>query len=590
MNKWIVNIFKQMRSQVKKHLFLILILIVTTLLYSKSLENNFTYWDDPEQVTENQDIQSITFNNIHKIFMSYYLGMYQPLTTLSFAIDYSFVGLNPVLYHCTNILFHLANVVLVFVLISRLSGRNTAGLIGACLFAIHPMHVESVAWITERKDVLYLFFFLLGLIYYLRILTQADSQKDIENAASRKISWKIYAPVYIFFFLSLLAKSAAVVFPLFLLLFDYYKGRQITVRVILEKVPFFIIALIFGFVSLNSQNPDSTLNFSNVFTHSDLFFFSCYSQVWYLFSFFMPINLSVLHACPIKLNGLLPHEYYFTPIIIIFLILLCLKKWRFRREIMFGLCFFLFGIILNIHIIPVGWALVAERYTYLPYIGLYFIIGCLFDYTFQQRLEKKFRSTRFIFEMLLIIAFMFFAGITYNRISIWKDTNSLFTDAVEKNPQPAAKWLFCETYLDRGEYKIKEKDIHGALSDYEIALNYFQDSSRVFYDRGYARYRLGNLSEAISDYNKAIEISPWRAEIYNERGIARFNQGDIIGAIGDYSKSINLDSTKGVSFSNRAFAYYTRNNLDAACADLKQAVALGYKDAELPMNQYCKGK
>ncbi len=581
-----------MQSQLKKHFILIIILAGTALLYSRSIQNDFTDgWDDQLQVTINQDIRSLSFHNIGKIFTSFYINMYQPLTTLSFAIEYSFVGLNPVLYHCTNILFHLANVVLVFVLISRLSGRNTAGLIGACLFAIHPMHVESVVWITERKDVLYLFFFLLGLIYYLRILTQADSQKDIENAASTKISWKIYAPVYIFFFLSLLAKSAAVVFPIFLILFDYYKKRKITIHVLWEKVPFFIIAVIFGLISLQSQKPGANILFPRIYSYLDQFCFICYSQAWYLFSFFLPIKLSALHPFPIKLNGLLPLKYYLSPLIPVLLTVLCFMRWRFQREIIFGFCFFLSGVILNINIIPVGKAIVAERYSYLSYIGLYFIAACLLDDVFQKKLIKKLKQVRFLAVPFLVAALLFFALTTYNRISVWQNTISLFTDAVEKDAQPFTyiKVVLSGRYLVQGEIKMMKYDIHGALADFEAAERFCKDSSGVYCDLGYAKSELGDLSGALADFNKAIEISPLRPSIYNDRGATRFNLGDITGAIDDYSRSITLDSTKEVFFANRAEAYYAQKNSNAACADLKRAIALGFKDTEGKLNQYCNG-
>ena len=150
---------------------LIIILMVTAFVYARTLQNGF-FWDDYIHISNNPDIRLLSLHNIQSFFTSYYVNMYHPLVTLSFAIEYHFVGLSPLMYHASNVLFHLANVVLVFYLIFLLSQRCETAIIAACLFAIHPMHVESVAWITERKDVLYAFFYLLALIFYLRFIQQ----------------------------------------------------------------------------------------------------------------------------------------------------------------------------------------------------------------------------------------------------------------------------------------------------------------------------------------------------------------------------------------------------------------------------------
>ena len=169
----------------------IIILIGTALVYSRTLQNDFLTWDDDIHVTNNPDIQSLSLHNIKTIFSSYYLSMYHPLVTLSFAIEYHFVGLHPAVYHATNVLFHLANVVLVFFLVLSLSQRRETAIIAACLFGLHPMHVESIAWITERKDVVYAFFYLSALIFYLRFIRQGKTKQDLDGMS-------LLCPVVIF--------------------------------------------------------------------------------------------------------------------------------------------------------------------------------------------------------------------------------------------------------------------------------------------------------------------------------------------------------------------------------------------------------
>ena len=180
---------KQMKRQ---DLYIVLIIvIVTAFVYARTLQNGFLTWDDELHVTNNPDIQSLSLHNIKTIFSSYYIGMYHPLVTLSFAIEYHFFGLHPAAYHATNVLFHLANVVLVFFLVLSLTQRRETAIIAACLFGLHPMHVESIAWITERKDVVYTYFYLSALIFYLRFIQQGKTKQVLDGVS-------LLCPVVIF--------------------------------------------------------------------------------------------------------------------------------------------------------------------------------------------------------------------------------------------------------------------------------------------------------------------------------------------------------------------------------------------------------
>jgi len=210
-----------MPGQQKKYftiLYVLSLLLLTTIIYFKSVNFEFINWDDDRNVYENPDIRSLSSQNIQKIFRTAYLNMYQPLTTLSYAVEYKIKGANPHIYHLHNLILHLLNTLLVFIFVFLLIRHSLVSALVAFLFALHPMHVESVAWITERKDVLYSFNYLLSLIAYILYLRK-----------NRSVIWYILSLV--FFLFSLLSKSAAITLPLILFLIDFIElGDHFCVR------------------------------------------------------------------------------------------------------------------------------------------------------------------------------------------------------------------------------------------------------------------------------------------------------------------------------------------------------------------------
>ena len=213
-----------------------LILLITFIVYRVSLSNGFVNWDDDKYIQNNP---LITFIDLKALFSTYVMGNYHPLTMLGYAIEYQFFGLNATGYHVINLLLHLVNVLLVFYTVFYLSNKTIVALIASLLFGIHPMHVESVAWVTERKDVLYGLFFIAGLISYTKY-TDTGSRKQ-------------YIITLIFPILALLSKPAAVVFPLVLFCIDLLRKRKLAVKLLVEKISFFILPLILGFITFLAQ-------------------------------------------------------------------------------------------------------------------------------------------------------------------------------------------------------------------------------------------------------------------------------------------------------------------------------------------------
>ena len=270
------------------------ILLTTIIVYSNSLNNGFVKWDDDKYVCNNEDIRQLDGQSIHRFFTTNYLRMYQPVTMISYALDYKMGELNALTYHRTNFIFHLLNVLLVFYVIFLLTKQSAIAAISALFFGIHPLHVESVAWISERKDLLYSFFYLGSLITYILY-------------RKRNNSYKFYVLSILFFLLSLFSKSAAVTLPLILVLTDYYLSNKLAFKNNLDKIPFFVLSVVFGVVSLISQRViGSDWDYVIGYTLLDRLFMGAYAFTFYIVKSIFPFGLSAIHPLPLKPAGFLP--------------------------------------------------------------------------------------------------------------------------------------------------------------------------------------------------------------------------------------------------------------------------------------------
>jgi protein O-mannosyl-transferase len=257
------------------------IVLISFFAYLPVLQNGLLEWDDYGYINNNPLIYSI---NLKEIFSHIVMWNYHPLTILTLAIEYYFFGLNATGYHAVSLLFHLLNVSLVFYTILLLCDRIEVALIASLLFGIHPIHVESVAWVSELKDLLYTFFFLASYIYYLKYLKVPQR--------------KFYVFALFLFSASLLSKAMAASLPVVLLLTDYFKGRKISRKILLEKVPFFLLALTLGLVAVFAQG-ESVSTQDLGFSVLQRIAFACYGFITYLVKIILPINLSAFYPYPI---------------------------------------------------------------------------------------------------------------------------------------------------------------------------------------------------------------------------------------------------------------------------------------------------
>jgi tetratricopeptide (TPR) repeat protein len=564
-----------------------LLILIPTLIYYQSLDNELTNWDDNSYISSNPDIKtlhgdSVTYT-LKKTFSNYVLGNYHPLTMLTFCVEYNLFKLNPKPYHITNLLLHILNTLLVFYFILLLCKQHMVAFITALLFAIHPMHVESVSWVAERKDVLYTFFYLLALCCYVLYL---QKQKNI-----------FYVATLLLFLLSALSKGMAVSLPLVLFFIDYLLNRKITRHNLSLKIPFLLIALIFGGIAIYVQKFHSALDIAD-YNFFERILFSCYGLITYLWKLVLPIHLSCYYNYPDTTNGL-PTLFYIMPILVIGIAFFIYKYHKLlAQEVIFGLGFFLCTIVMVLQILPVGSSIISERYTYIPYIGLFFIIawGINQAFTFSSSLSNY----KNILLIVLSAFILWWSYLAFQRTKVWHDTIALWTDAIKKlKNDPLAFNNRAETYFWNGDYDR-------ALFDFNRAIELGIDNSSVYYKRGYTLYKkqmypeaitdlskaigmskaapivyflraysytqTNQLEEALSDYNYVIRIQPNNAEAYHDRGLLFYRAGNYSKAIADFDKAISLNNNYPSAYLSRGSACFTSGNITEALTNFTQAI------------------
>ncbi len=560
-------------------IWLISILAITGVCFLPMLNNGFTNWDDDVYVTNNLLIKAPDWKAIFTQPSAY---NYHPLTMLTLAFNYAISGMDPFSYYLVNWLLHILNTALVFLFIYKISGRKIfVAAFSSLIFGIHPMHVESVAWISERKDVLYVCFFLLALLQYWIFLETAKRPK------------LLYC--FIFFILSLLSKPAAIILPLVLLLLDYWHGRSFNWKVWAEKVPFFIFSLVFGFITIKVQSADAIVSF-DIYPLWTRFFFACYTIMIYTARFFVPYPLSAFHPYPsVDALGL---PVLLSPIFIIALLFLL---WLRRKDklVVFSLLFFIVNLLLVMQFLSIGLTIVSERYTYVPYIGLSFLAGMWLN----DHLGSSFK--RFITAIPFIIGIVF-GFISFQRTKVWNDGDALWSNVIKHFPDAAtprsnrADYLrkiagkpenklirneLLQRALEDCNLAIKLKPGHAkayqnrqniylltgkdslAIADAETLLKLEPFNSQAFYTKGFAYMRFSLEDSSLLWFNKSIEADPNADFVLNSRGTLFFNKFKRYNeAIADFTRAIELNP-KGEYFYNRSNCYFRMGDMVKAKSD-----------------------
>jgi len=614
----------------------ILTLLLTVTAYRRAFDNEFVDWDDFTYVVNNNLVRSQADTVLDDIFSTPVSSNYHPLTILSLRLNNNNCqecpyGISPAPFIRWNIIIHLFNTLLVFLLIYRLSGKKVfASFFVAAVFGVHPLHVESVAWISERKDVLYSFFFLSGLLSYMAF-------KD--NARFRVL---FYLLTFILFVFSCLSKAVAVIFPLVLLLIDYWTEPQfegLNLLQVIEKwinphrilliLPFLVVSLFTGLLAFHLQNGENFLGLMRIeknlpdvvntvrkLTMFQRIGIGCEGLVSYLIKFFLPFNLSAIYPYPTV--EVMKSAGYIAGMAVSFIVTIA-GAWyiaaimKNTRLLPFGAGFFFITIVLVLQFISVGIAIKADRYTYLPYIGLAFIPAMFIE----EKLRARARQSLIIISCLFVILLWF---LTSRQADVWQNTETLWSDVITKYPEaetPRAsrgkyyirKSLNAKNAREKAYFeekamadfvvalkvKTKNTDVYEGMGyilasrgDYKRALEYFNlaviadpENGSAYYNRALVYTSLNMPEEAIKDYTTALKYSPEKKkEIVTNRSNLLLEMGRFREVIEDLDYLISLESSNPNHYFNRATARLVTGDIRGAAADLRQVLLLNPADRE----------
>ncbi len=567
------------------------IVLISFIAYLPVLHNGLINWDDNVYIINNPLLQSI---NLKEVFSQNIGGNYHPLTILTLAVEYHFFGLNATGYHAFNLLLHVFNIILVFYTIYFLSNKSAVALVASLLFGIHPMHVESVAWAAELKDLLYTFFFLASYIFYLKYL------KDFKRT--------FYVFALVLFLLSILSKAMAASLPILLILTDYFRGRKLNIKAVLEKAPFFLIAITFGIVAVLAQKSMGATDVI-VFSFPQRIIFACYGFISYLYKFLLPVQLSAYYPYPIKSGEVIPVLYYSFVVFCLALVAFVIYSLRYSKKIFFGIGFFAITVFLVLQLLPVGGTVMADRYSYIPSIGIFYLTG--------EGVYLLWSKKQKLTALILIGVFtIFFSVKSYDRCKVWEKDITLWNNVISQyqtipiaynnrgsalihenksteaindfNQAIELKPDYSEAYNNRGSVLLNERRYDDAINDFNMVIKLKPNDAKAYINRGVAFKNNNSSEKALNDFKKAIELKPDYFEAYNNRGNVFLKEKRYDEAIKDYNNAIKLKPDYALIYFNRGLAEYYSGKKDAACADLKQADNLGYQMAAEALLQICK--
>lgn len=537
----------------RQNIFLLIVVLVLAFgAFFPCLFNGFTNWDDDAYVLRNLSVQSLHWRSVLQVFTSPVLGTYTPLSVLTHAMEYHFVGTRPFLYHWNNLLLYLGSIAIVFLLAGKLGLPAPAAFWAALIFGLHPMHVESVAWITERKDVLYGIFYLWALWAYLQYLEAGHRKYYLMTVAAG--------------FLSILSKAMALSLPLILWLLDWLNGQKFFSRRFWEKIPFFLYILpVAGITySLHARIPGRNVGEAALIW--------IWTFVFYIRKFFFPISLSPLYRLPQPVSLLQP--FYAVSVLLFALILFLIVIWRKNKWFVFPFLYYLLSIFFCLRFDQKADAsIVADRFMYLPCLGFCLSLGLGIE-----TLGKKVRNLKprlYPYLLLVPAGICLLLGIrTFRQCFVWKDSVSLWTSVVERYPQSARAYnnLGLE-FLRRGETK------HAAYY-FGKALACREDFYTTFNNLGKLYLLEGDFDKASGYFRQALRVKPDSAVVYNNLGFTYLMQQNWDGAEAALIKAIELDPDLFEPRRNLARVFQAQNRSRDEERILREALKIAPADIE----------
>ncbi|NOS67131.1 MAG: tetratricopeptide repeat protein [Candidatus Peribacteraceae bacterium] len=502
------------------------ITVAALLVYWLSLGNEFVIWDDDTLVYNNPLTQLWTAKNFFGAFASYDPELYVPLTIISFQIEHLLIEFAPMFYHIDNLMLHILNAGLVFLLLQQLGLRRWTALAAAMIFTVHPINTEAVAWVSGRKDLLAAFFSLTALLAYLQW----------QVTASRKWLWT----GLMCFLCAVLSKPSAIVLPAILLLIDWKSRGRLTKENVVSKIPFFVLSILFLIIGLYGKQSNIS-----ALSPAETFLLACKSTVFALGKFFWPSDLSVIYLQTDAITVALPQ--FWIPVVLLGMagIIIAFVWWRKGvgcSAPTFGLFWFLLFLIPSFsNFAKDDVYFFSDRYIYLSQIGLLFILGMATDLL----LQRFGARTRLM--LLWSAATPLLLLLTWNahaRSLQWHDSETLYRNALAKN-------------------------------DRSVVMHY---------NLGALEHVRGNLDAAEVEYLKTIDLSPDYVKAHNNLGVLYKQKGQIDKALAQLRLASDMDSGFPDPHSNIGSILMDRGDIDGAIVELRAAIAVSETFAQAHIN------
>lgn len=562
-----------------------MILAAVSVCFAPILGNEFVNWDDTFNLVDNPSYRGFSTRHLAWMFTALHLGHYHPLTWLSFALDHLIWGLDPRGYHLTNLLLHVANALLVYALILTIAPRVVrdrgaaasqpralcaAAVFGALLFAIHPLRVESVAWASERRDVLSGLFYLLTVWTYLRLQAAPSGGRG---------GW--YVASILCLALSLLSKAWAITAPAVLLALDVYplgrhRVRGERRRALLEKLPYVVLALAASVQAVRAQRIEAMRTLAE---HGvvERIMQAAYGLAFYLGKTVVPRDLSPHYLLSRSLN---PWEPRYL-ISLAAVVGCCASAWWLRRRAPgLALAWIVYVIVVSpvLGLVQSGTQLAADRYSYLaclPWaaVAAAAVLRSAVPAHATPAPRRRLRAT--LVGALAVAGVAALGVLTWRQTFVWRSSRTLWDHVLRLNPRDYI------AYSNRGLVSFEAGELQAALADQNAALSLNPGYALAYNNRGIVRQALGDVAGAFSDYDAAVRFRPRYAEAYTNRGTLREATGDMDGALEDYGNAIGFNPEIAKAYYGRANARAARGDVAGAIADYGEAVRIdpGYVEA-----------
>jgi Flp pilus assembly protein TadD len=534
--------------------------LITVAVFWQVCTYGFINYDDPDYVYENRNIQSgITFKSIKWAFTTGYFANWHPLTWLSYMLDWQLFGLKAEYYHLTNLIFHIANTLLLFVVLKQMTHRIWPSAFVAALFALHPLHIESVAWVAERKDVLSTFFWMLTMFAYVRY--------------TRHPGVTGYLLTLLSFALGLMAKPMLVTIPFVLLLLDYWpldrfspKRRKAGTKyslsyLLIEKVPLFALTLASCIVTFIVQRKGGAMHVGKNYDLSVRLANAFISYLQYIIKMIWPARLSMIYPHPGP-NVSILHAVISSALLLAVTIII-LRYARDYRYLVTGWFWYLGTLVPVIGFVQVGNEAFADRYSYITLIGLFIIIGWgLPD------LMTRWRYKKIALTLTALLTILAISICTHFQLRHWQNSLTLFKHALDVTEDNyLAHHRIAAALREQG--RLDETIYH-----YKRVLEINPRVVEVYLDLGAALTAKGEFSEAVSLYNKALQIAPDFIELRINLGIALIGSGKLTEAAEEYEKVLRIQPQNTFAHNNLGVIFLRQGKFDEAIEHFRRAIQI----------------